>query len=56
MKWTKVWLADGSETILKIAPAFIEEAADNGEVIPDIDGHLVDLALVDSWAAVSPPD
>lgn len=50
MIWTKVWLADGSEHVVKIAPEFVEEAADNEEVIPDINGKLVDLTLLERSA------
>jgi hypothetical protein len=50
MIWTKVWLADGTDAVVKMHPSFIEEAADNEEVIPTIDGKLIDLTLVERWA------
>jgi hypothetical protein len=48
--WTKVWLADGTEAVVKLHPSVIEEAADNEEVVSTTDGHLIDLTLVERWA------
>lgn len=47
--WTKVWLADGTEAIVKLHPSVIEEAADNEEIVPSTDGKLIDLTLVERW-------
>ena len=55
MTYTKVWLADGSVHVVRIAADFIEEAADNEEIVPATDGKLIDLSLVDSYAVTDPP-
>lgn len=55
MTWTKVWLADGSTHVVRIAADFIEEAADNEEIVPDADGRLIDLSLVDGYAPCNEP-
>ena len=48
--WTKVWLADGTEAVVKMHPSVIEEAADNEEVVSTTDDKLIDLTLVERWA------
>jgi hypothetical protein len=48
--WTKVWLADGTEAVVRLHPSVIEEAAYNEEVGSTTDGKLIDLTLVERWA------
>jgi len=50
--WVK--LNDGREFIVKIDPDFIDEAADNEELIPAIDGTLVPMVDVDHYSATRP--
>lgn len=46
-----VRLNDGREFIVKISPEFIDEAAENEELIPALDGTLVPMVEVDQFSA-----
>lgn len=47
--WTWVLLNDGSRHVVKIHPDYVEEAAENEELVHALDGTLVAMIDVDQY-------